>query len=240
MKQEVQFIVGGGGFFVAYLLGIVSVVQQFFELDKCIFAGSSAGCIPALALAADIPMSRIINTLLEISNRCNDGIYDKIYNYLSDAIKQNIDQCTINKVNNRLYICVTEVPAFKTQLINSWESVDDLTQCILCSSYIPIILGSKLSLKYKGKNYVDGDLLRRLPKVNDSLPILAVHKRMWRKEHGMFIYPTSNVEYVMELIDRGISDSIENLSYFTNFLEYKKISVPKTLTDNTSANFTFD
>ena len=93
----------------------------------------------------------------------------------------NIDDFEIEK----LYISVAQLrnPIFriKKKIYNEFDTLDDVTNCCIASSHLPIISG-KLSYKYKEHYCLDGGFFLNpfLNIENDN--VLNIRPFMWKRE----------------------------------------------------------
>ena len=147
---------GGAGSF-PYYIGIARYLQENYDLRNTSFAGCSAGCFPAIALSAKICDGIFYNKVLLPSikdiqkTNIQNGLMFRDAMLGSDWIKHLkkhvktaiVESGNFDNINKKCSLLVTHVDTnnVKPEFIRKWDSVDDLIDCCITSSWIPVIFG---------------------------------------------------------------------------------------------------
>ena len=164
MKSNIINIYPGGlhGF---YMMGICKYIKNHYNLNNCKFYGASAGSWNGLYLTYkdkekdDLFIENIENIMVDGRPKSIHNLQLKIKDKLLE--NYNIDDFEIEK----LYISVAQLrnPIFriKKRIYNEFDTLDDVTNCCIASSHLPIISG-KLSYKYKEHYCLDGGFFKSI------------------------------------------------------------------------------
>lgn len=220
--------ISGGGLYSAYTLGVILVIQKYFDTKDSIISCGSGGCFPALVLNGNIEFNTavkqflILNTKLKETKKVKNYLYDLIRSILMNILSKD----TYKTANSKIFIAITKLPEFKKIFISEFESNHDFINCIITSCYIPILLGSSVSFKFRDMNCIDGDFtLPKYPVIPNSSNVhidnrLIIHKNMWTYK-GFFKYPNTSNEEIIELIYSGYNETLKNLSIINKYLYYR-------------------
>ncbi len=242
---------GGAGSF-PYYIGIARYLQENYDLRNTSFAGCSAGCFPAIALSAKICDGRFYNKVLLPSikdiqkTNIQNGLMFRDAMLGSDWIKHLkkhvktaiVESGNFDNINKKCSLLVTHVDTnnVKPEFIRKWDSVDDLIDCCITSSWIPVIFGGFFKQFRKG-DCVDGGFSNifsnnsRNPDYNHNWLHIDL-STFGRFENDIFttlhsfitLAFSANENYVLNLMNQGYIDAKNNDIYFKNFKKLKKIT----------------
>ena len=182
MKSNIINIYPGGlhGF---YMMGICKYIKNHYNLNQYKFYGASAGSWNGLYLTYKDKDDKFIENIENIMvDERPKSIY-KLQLKIKDKLLENynIDDFEIEK----LYISVAQLrkPIFriKKKIYNEFDTLDDVTNCCIASSHLPIISG-KISYKYNEHYCLDGGIFSN-PFLNiENENILNIRPFMWKRE----------------------------------------------------------
>lgn len=222
-----QIIFNGCGWFFNYFLGIAKVLQDKFNLDDCIFIGFSGGCFPAIVLGAELnpedAMFRSKETSFLLSQDPFGAFSMNSYEYLENVVKKEITMDSLEKMKNRTFISMTELPYFKNVTLSSWDSPEDLAKCACASCFIPILLSPKFYYEYRGKKMIDG-CLSYSSIVSEDTNTLEFSVNLFDFNLYTYLCPSSSVRKTKNLYKMGIQFAEDNIDELAKVLDYKKIS----------------
>ena len=150
------------------------------------------------------------------NNNLNNNYNVKINKNLEEfqqIIKKNIINNYKNvDINNiPISVVVSRINNFKivNEKINKFNSLNELLDICICSSYIPYISGKTFSMKYKNNNYIDGGIFRNLHHfdcVDKCESSIYIHKQMAKRkfEYKDYFYLDKNTS--RKLFNYGWSD----------------------------------
>ena len=158
-KKTIHFKGNAAGFF--YYIGYGIFMRQHYDLEDICFSGCSSGSISASLLALDINFINAVIIPFNLQAKKMNKLAlmgnwkGKIRQYLDQILPKDIDYTQLRKLKIGILFL------YKFQLFKSFESREDLLECILSSTHIPFFLDYKLFYTYRGKYTVDGDLFSR-------------------------------------------------------------------------------
>jgi hypothetical protein len=238
-KYKKQISIGGTGGLMNYMVGIIQIIKENFDLDDCIVSGTSGGCLSAFLLI--VPKDKIkiddfldyyndhlfcqefLNLLSDSIVGCNGRVnsschtvWNKILaHYFPDPATR--DKEILDFVKDRLYISTTKINGFKNFIINDWDNVDDLIESVLSSMTIPI--WSQLTITRNYKNYwlMDGVFSNSTPQIFLQMPTLNLECLKWRNFRYIDFYPSYKYEDHAKLKKLGMLDALEHLEDLEKF-----------------------
>jgi hypothetical protein len=243
IRNGIYFHGGAGSF--PYYLGIARYLQENYDLSDVSFAGCSAGCFPAIALAAKICDGTFYKRVLlpsvkdiQKSNKRNGLMFKDAMlgsdwiNHLKKYVKiAVIDSGNFDIINQKCSLLVTNVSVDKVEskFIRGWNSADDLIECCITSAWIPVIFGGIFKEFRKG-DCVDGGIgnifsnKMNNPDYNHNWLHIDLGT-FGRFQNDIFttlhnfisLTFSANEDYVLNLMKQGYTDAKNNQRYFKNF-----------------------
>lgn len=208
---------GCGGMY-NYFLGIACILQEYGDnFNDTAFSGSSAGCFPALVLALNLPIRQLFEEWnIPLLNEVNKSYIGSLFRWNSIVRKHTMKYLPNNAneiVNGKLLLSLTRVSTWKNELFSEWTSVEDLLDCIMASSFLPIF-DTKLTQKFRNKSYIDGSITNTSPIHKNITPnnTLIITTNMWRKTKTTWLWCYSDITWAKKLFEIGQKDAIVNLS----------------------------
>ena len=207
-----------GGLHGFYMMGICKYIKNHYNLKSYKFYGASAGSWNGLYLSYkdkdkdDRFIENIENIMIDERPKSIYKLQLKIKDKLLE--NYNIDDFEIEK----LYISVAEInkPIFriKKRIYNRFDSLDDVTNCCIASSHLPIISG-KLSYKYNDHYCLDGGFFLN-PFLNiENNNTLNIRPFMWKREKK---YKNNLKEiYIKKSIHLGYEDANKNKDFLDDY-----------------------
>lgn len=94
--------------------------------------------------------------------------------------------------------------------MTTWESNEDMVDCMLTSSHVPLYTTSLVST-YRGKKFVDGGLSNNTPLAHPTHPHKVFQIWKWRWISPTWIFVSTNVDWAVDLFHMGRVDALQNL-----------------------------
>jgi hypothetical protein len=158
----------GGGIYFWWQAGAVKALQECCDLDKCDFAGASAGSLSAVFAACGVNMNDAYALALRLAQEHGvwerreglAGIWGKmIVSWLDELLPSDAAELC----NKRVSISVTSLRAsvwpLKRRQIKTFATKDDVIQACMTSVHIPFFIDGSAVRDFKGDKCVDGSLL---------------------------------------------------------------------------------
>lgn len=215
---------GCGGLY-NYSLGIAKVIQDIkkqYPQIEIEYIGISAGCFPALLSSLELNIDELFTSynknLLENVNKCHLGSFINWYYYVKQYTLQFIPENSFK--TNSFHISATKLTNFTTltnEIFNKWDSNEDLVDCMIASSYIPIF-GGHFYTKYKNNKWIDGTLTFDYKNRQDTEDILYIYPEKWRNIKYSWYYCYTDYKWAKKCYDLGIEDTNKNKQSIINFL----------------------
>ena len=222
MKQIV--FCGCGGLY-NYSLGVAKIIQKIMimnniDSNNIKFVGISGGCYPALLLSLKLDIDTMFNTFnKELLNKVSTfylGSFFNWYKYLKlYSLKYIPNNCY--KVKN-LVLNTTNIFKIKNLEYNKWDNKNDLINCIIASSYIPLFSGG-IYYKYKNNYCIDGTLSYNYNNYKDTNHILYIYPDKWRYNKPNWYYCYNDYKWARTLFIDGQIDAINNKNYILDFFK---------------------
>ncbi|DBA05273.1 TPA: hypothetical protein N0F65_007435 [Lagenidium giganteum] len=205
---------GGCGGMYNYFLGVASVLQESYDLENVIFSGVSAGCFPATILALGIDVKEFFFKenlpLIEMAAEQTYAGLGKWIPMVKENMLKMLEPDAYKKVDKRLYFSVTEIPKLKNHLLTTWESNEEMVDCMLSSAHVPIYTNSWTS-SHRGMQLVDGGLTNNHPIVYPEHNYKVFQIWKWRWILPTWILVTTNAEWAVQMFNMGREDALKNL-----------------------------
>jgi len=126
-------------------------------------AGSSAGSLTAMALAAGVPMARALELSIQMAQGLRPGLLgafgmkDPLRGLLEELLPPDIHR----RASGRVHVGVVWLadPDYRWELVSDFTSRDDVIEALLTSCHVPFWFdGGNLSTRFRGRAAVDGGL----------------------------------------------------------------------------------
>ena len=210
-----------GGLHGFYMMGICKYIKNNYKLNDYKFYGASAGSWNGLYLTFKDKDKYSDQKFIEnIENTMIDERPKSIYKLQLKIKEQLLENYNIDDFDiERLYISVAEIekPIFriKKRIYNNFESLDDVTNCCIASSHLPIISG-KLSYKYNDHYCLDGGIFSN-PFLNlENKNVLNIRPFMWKREKK---YKNNLKEIdIKQSIEFGYEEAHKNREFLNTYL----------------------
>ena len=222
--------IGTTGLLIPYSIGALAYIKKNLNICDYHLTGISGGSFASVIYHLENDMSnhdKLWDKLIGNDNgNCDNGnnnnlnngnnYYVKINKNLEEfqqIIKKNIINNYKNvDINNiPISVVVSRINNFKivNEKINKFNSLNELLDICICSSYIPYISGKTFSMKYKNNNYIDGGIFRNLHHfdcVDKCESSIYIHKQMAKRkfEYKDYFYLDKNTS--RKLFNYGWSD----------------------------------
>ena len=148
---ELDLVLDNGAFNGLYLLGILlylKVLESKGRIKVTRISGSSIGSVYAVLYFNDMldVTDKFFSEIREFwKNNCNLSNWKE---HIQNVCK-NID---LEKINNKVYINYFDTSSCKEHILFSFNSIDELTETISKSCFVPLLINGELTYK----NCIDG------------------------------------------------------------------------------------
>ena len=199
--------IGTTGLLIPYSIGALAYIKKNLNICDYHLTGISGGSFASVIYHLENDMSNH-----DLNNNYNVKINKNLEEF-QQIIKKNIINNYKNvDINNiPISVVVSRINNFKiiNEKINKFNSLNELLDICICSSYIPYISGKTFSMKYKNNNYIDGGIFRNLHHfdcVDKCESSIYIHKRMAKRkfEYKDYFYLDKNTS--RKLFNYGWSD----------------------------------
>jgi hypothetical protein len=154
----------GTGMFLPYSIGIIGYIKKNFPLPDVNITGISGGAICSILYTQETDLSNPDNIwdytigkdISELSLYKDLHIFQKNIGNNLKLRYNNTEPRNLDKIS----IISTNVIKMKNEKISNFSNLNELIDFSLCSSYIPYISGNTIGKKYKGVDYMDGEIFR--------------------------------------------------------------------------------
>ena len=225
--------IGTTGLLIPYSIGALAYIKKNLNICDYHLTGISGGSFASVVYHLENDMSnhdklwdKLIgnNNLNNLNNNNNNNDNNNYNNNYNVKINKNLEEfqqiIKKNIINNYRNVDINNIPIsvivskinnFKivNEKINKFNSLDELLDICICSSYIPYICGKTFSKKYNNNNYIDGGIFRNLHHfdcVDKCERSIYIHKNMAKRkfEYKDYFYLDKNTS--RKLFNYGWSD----------------------------------
>jgi len=230
-KIKAQIVFSGCGGMYNYVLGIASIIQENFDLTNVVIGSASAGCFPGLFLGLDLDIVELFETFnIELCSKVNSyrfgaiGVWNTIVKYYT---MKKLPYDAYKRVSNKLFISLSKISLFSLSncIVSNFTSNEDLVDCIMASSFVPIFDLFKLGATFRNELYMDGVLTNNspIPYPPLTVPILNIDYNMWRfgKKTWKAVYVYTDEKYIRQLFKLGREDALSHLDDLAKILPRK-------------------
>ena len=222
--------IGTTGLLIPYSIGALAYIKKNLNICDYHLTGISGGSFASVIYHLENDMSnhdKLWDKLIGNDNgNCDNGNNNNLNNGNNYNVKINknleefqqiIKKNIINNYKNvdinniPISVVVSRINNFKivNEKINKFNSLNELLDICICSSYIPYISGKTFSMKYKNNNYIDGGIFRNLHHfdcVDKCESSIYIHKQMAKRkfEYKDYFYLDKNTS--RKLFNYGWSD----------------------------------
>ena len=231
--------IGTTGLLIPYSIGALAYIKKNLNICDYHLTGISGGSFASVIYHLENDMSNHDKLWDKLIGNCGNGNgngngndngnnnnlnnlnnlnnYNVKINKNLEEFQQIIKKNIINNYKNvdinniPISVVVSRINNFKiiNEKINKFNSLNELLDICICSSYIPYISGKTFSMKYKNNNYIDGGIFRNLHHfdcVDKCESSIYIHKRMAKRkfEYKDYFYLDKNTS--RKLFNYGWSD----------------------------------
>jgi hypothetical protein len=216
--QEFDMIIGPGGYYGFYILGVCHYLRNTYDLSNVKMIGFSAGSMTIIFMS--LPVT-IINEYLRLlfNHKITSDIAllaENIFNHMKKTIKFNELDLT-NK-----YVGLT-TSSYTLYVHHTFISTNDLVNCCQASSFVPMVTKKTPLYYYNGNAYFDGALsywrLRQFCKKKCLIVTYRMFGRYKTVSSTGLTYTPSMSIYNMYLL--GYRDAMTNKPYLDTFFNLK-------------------
>lgn len=224
-KKLIGLSFGPTGGLFAYNLGITKYLQEKFNLDNLIFAGTSGGVQSCIMLSFNIKIDEGFNKWLRpLVNDIKGNLLLNIFppwnmmDISKNHLYKNISKYDLSKLNGKFYASITKIFPYPHNHIESkWiNNYNDLYDALKASQYLPFLSGYP-TCKFRNCYCVDGYLTNtRFEPVKGGW--IHINPFRWRNKniiHGITsLSKISDMSFHLKEYRLGYEDAKKNHKYF--------------------------
>jgi hypothetical protein len=202
--------------FLPYSIGIIGYIKKNFLLPDVNITGISGGAICSILYTQEDDLSNpdkiwdytIGADINELSLYKDLRVFQK---NIGENLKLRYSNTSPRNFNN-ISVISTNIDKMKNEKISTFNNINDLIDFSLCSSYIPFVSGDNMGKKYKGIDYMDGEIFRdyKYDKKHTCPTTISIHRKMWGRKFNMNNYLYTNKQISRELFNYGWDDTHKN------------------------------
>lgn len=198
-----------GGLKGFYMMGITKYIKDHYNTSNWMYYGSSAGAWNGMYLTCNND-----KLFMEQLNDLNDYNYNDLYDLEKTLKKRLLQKFTLNDFNtSQLNICITIKRRWffllEKKIINDYRDLDDLIECCIASSHLPIISNGKFFYKYRNIPSIDGGFFKNPYYKSKIKPDLVIEPNMWNNKKINSINRIYNMNINL-LLKEGYKDAFNH------------------------------
>jgi hypothetical protein len=171
--HDIDVVVSGGGLKGYFVCGSSHVLQYQLRrkgLRIARVAGASAGAWAAMFMLTKVSSKDWIQTYMACKETPDVWMHESYERIWIEWLQHVMAADAYITCNDRLFVSITVLTIFgpRNRIISKFTSNEDLIQCCLASSAIPMITGSKLR-RFRGELVLDGGVTNNCPVFTDGL-----------------------------------------------------------------------
>ncbi len=180
-EESISF--SSAAFYYFYEFGVAAYLQETYDLSKVRFIGASAGVLPSIFLACDVPIEKVMKEWMprvyEILRKKPTGVYFNIFDAMHNAGLHMLVDDSFKKASGRVAFSLTKVDSWHiiNERISNFSSTKELIEAGFASGHLPLLVNGDLVATFKGKTYIDGALTDYQPVFDDNT--IKVSPYMW-------------------------------------------------------------
>ena len=202
-KKIIHFRGNATGFF--NYIGCGLFLRHHYDLREVKFSGCSSGAIISAIMALEVDFNRAVIIPFQLRPNGNKQLAlmgnwkRKLRAYLESILPANKNYIHLEG----LRVGVQFMDGF--QFFNSFQSKDDLVNCLLASTHIPFFMDYKPFDKFRGKKCVDGDIFSRYERLKEKGTMYLNYEVPFRKGVSL-----KTEKEVIQLIKNGFIEAAQN------------------------------
>ena len=194
---DVDLVIGGGGFFGYYVIGIDRIIKKLHRFDKINvvrYAGTSVGSITCVLMVCSVPTNKVIEIYEHVKNKHN------YFDLLAEELRKVLPSNAYELCSGKVFISITYFTWFglKNIIVSNYKDNDDLISACMSSSCMPFFVTNRFFYKFRNLYTLDGCLTNNTAFFLDN------------KRKQIVVKPNS-VFYYKRLMVAPLDDSIEGL-----------------------------
>lgn len=212
-----DIIISPCGFYGIYSLGVCAYIKNKFNLYDKKIAGLSSGSFNAIYLCLHKKHNKkFLKKVFMLNNRKNKNIKVYAKSIINEIEKTfHLDDIELKQ----LYVGVSHPNNLR--FYNNFNTMSNLLQCCMGSSFIPGITHHKLIYLYENKYTIDGAFWYKYYKKHiNTDEILIISPRMFGRYKKNLIFDSvlnKNIP-LYQLFLNGYHDAKKNHNYFKKYL----------------------
>nr|CAI5829957.1 unnamed protein product [Callosobruchus analis] len=173
-EPRINISFAGCGFLGIYHVGVVCCFRQYApQLMFAKVSGASFGAIAAVSMILGIPLGDMTSDVLRVcaeARKRSLGAFSPSFN-INRLLLENLEKFLPDdahiRCSGKLHVSLTRVHDGKNVVISSFDSREELIQCLLASAFIPFFSGL-IPPKFRGVRYMDGGYSDNLPTLDEN------------------------------------------------------------------------
>lgn len=231
-NQKVGISFGATGGLFMYSHGVAKYLQENYNLNDVVFAGTSGGCQASYFLASeinlDIALEKWLKPWVNDMNQINrQYFYYKFlpkFCFLTESMR--ISKRHLGKIgmeNNKIYgikkfsVNMMDIVNLKQISVSDWRSFDDICFALQATQYIPFIFGFPFSI-FRNKWCIDGFFIDKNYEPDKDIYWIHINPFKWQKRsfiNGILsLNKFDDINFHIEERNKGYFDAKKNKNIF--------------------------
>jgi hypothetical protein len=176
-SSRVVVALPGGGIYFYWNAGVLSRLNERYDLRQCELQGASAGGLAIALLACDIDIRHATEAAYRLATENNlyerplalVGVWGRL---LREWLEELLPEDAHERCESWIKVSVLEVnfpplesttfpsDPFVRKAYSHFESKQDLIECLMASAHIPLLLNYKPFTTFRGRLCIDGSALK--------------------------------------------------------------------------------
>ena len=164
---DTHLILPGGGIMLFWQLGMISYLDEHFDLSRVTMTGASAGAVAAACAATRVDWYDFVDRILD---KCADmdiwnrplGLFGVLGEITEDALQTMLPPDTAELLSQRrvsvLLMSAMMSDGWSMKRVDGFDSRQNAIDAILTSAHIPWFANGEFLTLYEGEPYIDGSL----------------------------------------------------------------------------------
>ena len=184
LKYKKVISISPGGIQGVYFMGIISFINDHYDLSNVIFTGASAGAWTSLFASYKYNTTDIVNDLLDYDYSSIKSILE-LQLYFKRKLLLNYNSGDFELQKFFLGVTVLKNLELSTNIFYNFEDLEDAIDCCIASSHIPLLTGGFIN-KYNNEISFDGGF-SNMPYLNMNTTILNINPSLWNNNFEDYI-----------------------------------------------------
>ncbi len=180
-----SIVIKPGGVKGYYMMGICKYIRDHYDLTEYNYYGSSAGAWNILYLACNKEKESLF---VQHAQELGQFSYYNLYDLENNMKKRLLNHFTMDDFDvSKIHICVSSkrnfFPFFKKNIVHEFDDLEDLIECCIASSHLPLITNGNFYYRFRNEKCIDGGIFKRPYRKNQNkFPSFILYPEIWKNK----------------------------------------------------------